>query len=435
MIWQANLAKLVDRLLPFSPDWLPRGSCLVGGAVRDALLQRRRDYLDLDLVLPCFAVETARKIASQFGSGFVVLDSRRQIARVVFEQGTVDFALQEGETLEADLRRRDFTVNAIAYDIHQKQIFDPLDGRGDLERRCLRMLAASNLIDDPLRLLRAYRQAAQLDFTLELDTQASLRELAPLIGTIAAERVQSELNYLLAHRRGLGWLEIAWEDGVISPWLATVTVPKIESASAVDPTAACLEKKLGCDFLPHDQRLGKLACLLAGDADLAEQELIRLKYSRSEIRTITTALRAIPLLSDHIDRLRSQYLLFLEVGKAFPVFALVAIAKGRDPHAVSRLFKRFLDPQDPIAHPKSLVTGKDLIDRLAIPPSPTVGRLLTALQIAQVEGKITTDAEAIALARSLIASGNDGIGQSGGDDGGDGDLGESIRDSGGTGSV
>jgi tRNA nucleotidyltransferase (CCA-adding enzyme) len=410
MIWQDNLAKLVDRLLPFALDWLPQGSCLVGGAVRDALLNRRRDYLDLDLVLPCFAVETARKIANQFQGGFVVLDAKRQIARVVFEHGTVDFALQEGDSLEADLNRRDFTVNAIAYDLHRGQIFDPLDGRGDLERRCLRMLAIANLIDDPLRLLRAYRQAAQLDFTLDPDTQASLRKLAPLTGTVAAERVQSELNYLLAHRRGLGWLKTAWEDGVIAPWLATITTGKIESAIAIDPTATCLERKLGYDFLPHAQRLGKLACLVAEDADRAEQELLRLKYSRSEIRTISIALRSLPLLSkgDITLSLREQYLLFLAVGKSFPVFALVAIAKGQDPHQIAPLLKRHLDLSDPVAHPQSLITGKDLIDQLTIPPSPLVGRLLTSLQIAQVEGKIATADEAIAYARQLIESKNEG---------------------------
>ena len=131
MVFPDNLTTLVSIYLPFEVDWLPQGTCLVGGAVRDALLNRQRDYLDLDLVLPSFAVETARKIANAYQAGFVVLDDRRQIARVVFEQGTVDFALQEGDTLEADLRRRDFTVNAIAYDLQQARLFDPVGGMAD----------------------------------------------------------------------------------------------------------------------------------------------------------------------------------------------------------------------------------------------------------------------------------------------------------------
>jgi tRNA nucleotidyltransferase (CCA-adding enzyme) len=71
---------------PFSREWLPPQACLVGGAVRDALLGRRAEYLDLDFVLPAEAVQTARKLAKHYKAGFVVLDAQRQIARVVFDQ-------------------------------------------------------------------------------------------------------------------------------------------------------------------------------------------------------------------------------------------------------------------------------------------------------------------------------------------------------------
>jgi tRNA nucleotidyltransferase (CCA-adding enzyme) len=268
------------------------------------------------------------------------------------------------------------------------------------------MVSLKNLADDPLRLLRAYRQAAQLDFTLDQSTQAALRQLAPLIGTMAAERVQTELNYLLSHRRGLGWLTTAWHDGLVTPWLPTVTAQKLDFAIAIDPIAQTLETEIPYRFIPHYQRLGKLTCLVAQYPEQAEQELIRLKYSRSEIRTVTTVLRSLPLFPSTCDpmSLKDQYLLFLEVGKVFPVFALVAIAMGCDRCALMALFHRFLNPRDPVAHPRALVTGKDLIERLQIAPSPLVGRLLTALQIAQIEGKIDTPANAIALARSLVPS-------------------------------
>jgi tRNA nucleotidyltransferase (CCA-adding enzyme) len=404
MVWPDNLTALVSEYLPFGIDWLPKGTCLVGGAVRDALLNRQRDYLDLDLVLPSFAVETARKIANAFQVGFVVLDDRRQIARLVFEQGTVDFALQEGVDLEADLRRRDFTVNAIAYDLQQAVLFDPVGGRVDLDRRCLRMVSLKNLSDDPLRLLRAYRQAAQLDFNLDGATQSALRQLAPLIGTMAAERVQTELNYLLSHRRGLGWLKIAWEDGLIKPWLPRVTAEKLGFTLQIDPIALKLEQETAYHFIPHYQRLGKLTCLVAQNSQKAEQELVRLKYSRAEIRTVMTVLRSLPIFHQAALplALKDQYLLFLEVGKVFPVFALVAIAMGCDRLTIISLLHRFLDPSDPVAHPRALVTGKDLIEQLQIKPSPLVGKLLTALQIAQVEGKIQTPDQAIIYARTLL---------------------------------
>jgi tRNA nucleotidyltransferase (CCA-adding enzyme) len=75
----------------------------VGGNVRDALLGRRAEYLDLDFVMPQGAVKTARAIANHHKAGFVLLDAERQIARVVFEHATVDFAQQVGESLETDL--------------------------------------------------------------------------------------------------------------------------------------------------------------------------------------------------------------------------------------------------------------------------------------------------------------------------------------------
>ncbi|MFM7577235.1 MAG: CCA tRNA nucleotidyltransferase, partial [Microcystaceae cyanobacterium] len=73
--------------LPFDLAWLPRQAYLVGGAVRDQVLGRRRDYLDWDFVVPDHAITTARAIAEHYGAGFVVLDKTREIARVVFPQG------------------------------------------------------------------------------------------------------------------------------------------------------------------------------------------------------------------------------------------------------------------------------------------------------------------------------------------------------------
>jgi tRNA nucleotidyltransferase (CCA-adding enzyme) len=221
---------------------------------------------------------------------------------------------------------------------------------------------------------------------------------------MAAERVQTELNYLLSHRRGLGWLKTAWEDGLIKPWLPTVTAEKLDFALQIDPIALKLGQETAYHFIPHYQRLGKLTCLVAQNSQKAEQELVRLKYSRSEIRTVLTVLRSLPII--HQARLplalKDQYLLFLEVGKVFPVFALVAIAMGCDRTTIIALLHRFLNPSDPAAHPSALVTGKDLIEQLQIKPSPLVGKLLTALQIAQVEGNILTAEQAIIYARTLL---------------------------------
>lgn len=144
---------------PFSLEWLPASTYLVGGNVRDALLGRQAEYLDLDFVMPEGAVQTAKAIARHYQAGFVLLDAERQIARVVFDRATVDFAQQVGDRLEDDLRRRDFTVNAIAYNPYTEQLLDPLQGFADLQRHLIRMVSPENLKEDPLRLLREIGRA------------------------------------------------------------------------------------------------------------------------------------------------------------------------------------------------------------------------------------------------------------------------------------
>ncbi len=310
MSCQKNLDSLVKEVFAINRQELPENAYLVGGAVRDALLNRQKDYIDLDFVVPEKAIEIAQTIAHQYKAGFVVLDAVRQIARVVFPQGTLDFAQQEGESLEIDLKRRDFTVNALAYNLHTQEIFDPLGGLKDLGCQSLRMISPENLQDDPLRLLRAYRQAAQLDFEIEPHTRATIRSLAPLLRLVAAERVQSELNYLLLNSRGNKWLKSAWEDGLLSLWLRRITPAKMERVMGVEAAAGFLESLLPEKFIfsPSQLQLTKLALLVSDILAEAEKELIDLKYSRGEIRTVMTVIKSLPPLkeADNLS-LREQY--------------------------------------------------------------------------------------------------------------------------------
>ena len=399
--------------VPFDLTLLPQQACLVGGAVRDAVLDRRRDYIDWDFVVPTQAIKTAKQIASHYHAGFVVLDPVRQIARVVFDYGTVDFAQQEGDSLEQDLARRDFTVNAIAYSFHHEQLIDPLRGLADLKLGCLKMVAASNLADDPLRLLRAYRQAAQLQFDLDPATRDSLQTLAPLIGSVAAERVQAEFNYLLGSPRGSRWLLAAWQDGLMKDWFPHADLNALNAITCIDLATSALKQRL-----PLTQRkvyfsaLGKkgiatakLACLLASHPDTAEQELQRLKYSRHELRSIHAILLAFPQLVALAETpsVRQLYAFFSELGKYFPQFVLYALAHSPHEHQplIFSLLDRFLDKQDRLTHPQALISGKDLIQQLHLSPSPLIGQLLNEIQIAHIEGKVSTPEEAIAYAQTL----------------------------------
>ncbi|WP_286186656.1 CCA tRNA nucleotidyltransferase [Geitlerinema sp. P-1104] len=394
----------------FSLEDLPPEACLVGGAVRDGLLGRQSDYLDLDFVVPQGAIEAARKLAQTYQAGFVILDATREIARVVFPEMTVDFALQEGDSLEADLRRRDFTVNAIAYNPRSQTLIDPLQGYQDLQQRQLRTIALENLKDDPLRLLRGYRQAAQLGFSLQPETQAGIRQLAPLLTQVAAERVNSELGYLLGSQRGTYWLQQAWQDGLLSGWFPQAQGQSLDRLRAIDEvarelaqTSPQLAQELQAPLRPTLKTtlvmIAKLMSLMSEELTEAETTLAGLKYSRAEVRAVLAlqeawrgagseaALRGLPV--------RSQYFWFKRLDGTFPAYVLYALASGISREAIAPYIQHYLNPNDPIAHPRALLKGQDLIETLGVPRGPEIGYWLTEIAIAQAEGLLNSPHEAL----------------------------------------
>ena len=416
------VSRLAAKNWPFSLEYLPQPVYMVGGAVRDAILGRVREYVDLDFIIPADAVKVARKIAQRYQAGFVLLDAERQIARVVFPHATADFAQQEGESLITDLHRRDFTINAIAYNPHTQEIIDPLEGYKDIESSLLRMISPVNLQNDPLRLMRAYRQAAQLGFTIEPATQETIRRLATDICKVAAERVRVEIGYLLANSQGTFWLNIAWKDGVLTSFFKNATEESFIKLTAVDQAYTLISEnwqQLGEELANYVRETvktswlatAKLACLVDSKPEIAEIELQELTYSRAEIRAVTTGLRLFSEIKAVKMPLRKQYFLFREMGILFPAVLVLAlandiVAKGMFEKSMfvtyEPLIKRYLDKNDAVAHPIPLLNGKDIMMALNIPASPLIGELLMEVGVAQAEGKISTVEAAIEFARNLV---------------------------------
>jgi len=416
------VSRLAAKNWPFSLEYLPQPVYMVGGAVRDAILGRVREYVDLDFIIPADAVKVARKIAQRYQAGFVLLDAERQIARVVFPHATVDFAQQEGESLITDLHRRDFTINAIAYNPHTQEIIDPLEGFKDIESSLLRMISPVNLQNDPLRLMRAYRQAAQLGFTIEPATQETIRSLAKSINQVAAERVRVEIGYLLANSQGTFWLNLAWKDGVLTSFFKNATEESFIKLTAVDQAYTLISEnwqQLGEELANYVRETvktswlatAKLACLVDSKPEIAEIELQELTYSRAEIRAVTTGLRLFSEIKAVKMPLRKQYFLFREMGILFPAVLVLAlandiVAKGMFEESMfvtyEPLIKRYLDKNDAVAHPIPLLNGKDMMMALNIPASPLIGELLMEVGVAQAEGKISTVEAAIEFARNLV---------------------------------
>jgi tRNA nucleotidyltransferase/poly(A) polymerase len=177
---------------------------LVGGAVRDALLGR--PVHDLDFVLERNAIKTARHIADALHADFYPLDQERDTGRIIVtgadgKHMLMDFAsfrsgessIVPGQSLETDLAGRDFTLNAIALKLNDNSLYDPLGGALDLKEKRLRACSPSAFTDDPVRILRGIRLAANFGFHILPETRASMKEAAGSLGKVSPERLRDEL--------------------------------------------------------------------------------------------------------------------------------------------------------------------------------------------------------------------------------------------------
>lgn len=173
---------------------------LVGGAVRDLLLSRISP--DLDLAVPSNGISLARKIANGLQADFLPLDEERDTGRVIVTNADgsrtfLDFATYRGANLEEDLLARDFTINAMAYDLRNETIIDPLEGGNDLRAKVIRACSLTSLSDDPVRILRAIRQAAAFGLHIDKGTREMMKQAADQLGHVSPERLRDEVFKIL----------------------------------------------------------------------------------------------------------------------------------------------------------------------------------------------------------------------------------------------
>jgi len=172
---------------------------LVGGCIRDALLGRH--IVDFDFVVEDSGINYAEDLARKVGGRFVPL--KLDEGRVVYKRSLVlDFSGLGTRKIEDDLRDRDFTINAMAVELqdllHARwRILDPCSGMEDLSSKVIRTVAEDSLVKDPVRLLRAFRFASELDFVIEGNTMNALKLHRDLIRGVAGERISYELKLIL----------------------------------------------------------------------------------------------------------------------------------------------------------------------------------------------------------------------------------------------
>jgi poly(A) polymerase len=175
----------------------------VGGALRDVCLGQ--PVQDIDVASAGDVMSFARAFANHLGAAFVPLDTARGEARVVYRKRHVlDFAHLKGDDIIEDLHQRDFTINALACPLEvlltqaEPEFIDPYGGWQDLQEHVIRMVSERSFGDDPVRLLRTFRFASTLEFTIDTTTLTCVKPVVSRLSEAAAERIQSELLQLFA---------------------------------------------------------------------------------------------------------------------------------------------------------------------------------------------------------------------------------------------
>lgn len=374
----------------------------VGGAVRDALLGLA--HLDWDLATSATPSAVRRlfrrtvPVGVEFGT-IGVLDREGRMHEVTTFRHDVrtdgrHAVVEFGASLDEDLARRDFTINAIAYDPIARRLHDPFAGRADLERGLVRAVgeAEARLREDRLRALRAIRFAARFDFAIDDDTWAAIVASAPHLTRLSPERVKQELDKTMEQVRAPSVALVRWrESGAfrsLVPSLADVPDPVLHAVDAL-PMPTLPSRPL--------RKLLRFAALFSAlDGKTCEQAMRGLRFSNHDIAVVSSlvdrwarygealgepvrggALPSAPelrRLAANVGRLRVGA--FVRLAAARWHASLPAVA----PMLVRALHRQLLITafRDPIEIADLAVDGDDL-RRAGVTAGPALGRMLQRL--------------------------------------------------------
>jgi tRNA nucleotidyltransferase (CCA-adding enzyme) len=449
--------ELIGRLVPdpvlnlLATLWAAgHAAYVVGGSLRDALLGRTAKDWDLaTAALPEQTVELFPGAVYENRFGTVAVRRGGETYEITTFRSDHDYAdfrrphrVEFGTSLEADLARRDFTVNAMAWGgpghSHAEApagavLIDPFDGRADVARRTLRAVGEPlrRFEEDALRMVRAVRLAATLDFTIEPATLRGIRARAPLVAHLSGERIAAELGLLLAADRPSVGLRLLADTGLlaaISEELAAqrgIAQNKIEGEDLWDHTlrtvdAAIAHPVVRLAALVHD--IGKPAT--AADGHFYGHEIVGAEVTRAfldrlhEPRAVTE--QVTHLVRNHMfgyETTWSDAAVRRFIGKVGPdsINELFALREADNVGSGQPLSAGGLDElrarvaaelaEGPVLDRSALaIDGADLMAELGLEPGPGLGRVLEALLERVIEDKsLNTAPTLLLLARQLVA--------------------------------
>ena len=360
---------------------LPPGSALVGGSIRDGLLNNLSSKPDLDFVIPTNALKFSENLSKKINATFIKLDEKRDIARLVVNGWTLDFARQVGKTLEDDLFRRDFRINAIALRLEEKpEIYDPTGGIDDLKQKKIVAISEKNLIEDPLRILRGFRLMCELKFELEKKTKRLLKNNVDKLSNVAPERIKMEILKIVHSE----WNSLVWKTYLELQLLKDWHQEKIPSIKPKRKDIFFIEPEIG-------NPLVKLICLLS------DEGLSRLTFSKNQIQRCKSLRFWVKKINSYgLDNLSEDERFQLHIDLEEDLPSLMFFLEDK---YVNVWQKRWEDPSDPLFHPSSPLNGSLLQNALKMPPGPFLGELMRHLSKEKAYGRLLTNQEALEVAR------------------------------------
>jgi tRNA nucleotidyltransferase (CCA-adding enzyme) len=371
---------------------------LVGGAVRDLMLGRT--HIDLDLMTETDTAAIAEELARLVG-GKAVTHERFGTATVKGPRFQLDLARARAETysrpgalpdvrparLTDDLRRRDFTINAMALRLTEPagELIDPFGGSRDLKSRLVRVLHDTSFQDDATRMLRAVRYAARLEFKLERHTEQLVMRDLSYVDSISSARLRRELRLMFEERAASRSTQLASDRGLLRA---------VHPALGLSPAVAARwhEALEGRYYAPLDE-LG--FCLVLQEQD--ESNVASVSKRLDLAGRWEASLRAFVRLQDLSDKLASvlerpaDAVEFLESYQPAAVWAMSIADEGPAGASCASYLQewRSIRPE---------LTGADVLE-LGVPPGEAVGRVLRQLRRARLEGEARSREDEVRLVR------------------------------------
>jgi poly(A) polymerase len=402
-----------------------------GGCVRDMLLGKTPQ--DYDITTSAKPEDIQRifpdtiAVGAQFGVILVVLeDQPYEVASFRYDGPYLDgrhpSQVRYG-TLEEDIRRRDFTINGMIYDPIDDRVIDLVEGRKDLERHCVRAIgnAHERFAEDRLRMIRAVRFAANLDFTIDTPTFKAIQELAATTTQISWERIGEEVTRILTEGGARRGFELLDESGLLQVLLPEVVALKGTAQSpdfhpegdVFTHTLLLLShldspsETLAYGCLLHD--IAKPVCIqqeaeritfyghTEQGAAMAEEILKRLKRGRAVWERVAylvrNHLRHVQAPQMRLSTLK-RFLREDGISELLELARIDALSSNGDLRYYNFCKERLSELKDEEIRPAPLLRGNDLIS-LGYTPGPLFAKILRQVEDAQLGGELTRREEAL----------------------------------------